>query len=241
MRTDRPKPHSLVGAYALDAIAGRDLVRFERHLAKCRRCAAELRELRQATAALAVDRVSESPPGLAERAIAAAWRTRQLPLAGGRQIARPSRAARIAVTVSAVAVVIAGFLGLSARTAVDRLGAQQSRAWAIAAVLAAPDTTVLEARVSTGGRATIVMSASRHALIFTATSLAEVPPSHCYELWLMGPKGDRPAGMLPGPRHGMTGPVLTSGLRPDDRLGLTVEPAGGSKYPSTTVLLVVAL
>jgi len=241
MRTNRREPHSLVGAYALDAIAGIDLVRFERHLARCRRCAAELREMRQAAVGLATDRGCEPPPGLAERAIAAASRIRQLPPAAWPPVARPSRSARIAVGIAAVAVIIAGFLGVSASTAVDQLGAQQSRARAMATVLAAPDTTVLNARVSAGGRATIVMSASRHALIFTATSLPRVPPSHCYELWLMGPGGDRPAGMLPHPRHGMTGPVLTSGLRPDDRLGLTVEPAGGSRHPSTAVLLVVVL
>ena len=46
MRTSRPEPHSLAGAYALDALAGKDLVRFERHLAGCPPCAAELRTLR---------------------------------------------------------------------------------------------------------------------------------------------------------------------------------------------------
>jgi PadR family transcriptional regulator AphA len=43
----------LAGAYALDAIDGPDRARLERHLARCPACAAELRELREATARLA--------------------------------------------------------------------------------------------------------------------------------------------------------------------------------------------
>jgi len=35
--------------------------------------------------------------------------------------------------------------------------------------------------------------------------------------------------------------VLACGLRHGERLGLTVEPAGGSPRPSTAVLLTVAL
>jgi anti-sigma-K factor RskA len=47
--------------------------------------------------------------------------------------------------------------------------------------------------------------------------------------------------MLPGPRHGTTGPVLASGLRPGDRLGLTIEPAGGSAHPTAPVIALIAL
>jgi len=256
MRISRPERHSLAGAYALDALAGKDLVRFERHLAGCPRCAAELRTLREAAACLGAGPRAEPPPGLAGRAIAAAARTRQVPsarrapragLAGvrvpraGLAGVRAPRAQGVVVVVAAVAVIAAGFLGVAARNAVSRLGQQESRAQAIAAVLAAPDATVLTARVTTGGRATIIMSARRHALVFTATSLATVPPSDRYELWFMGPSGDRPAGMLPPATGGMTGPVLACGLRRGDHLGLTVEPASGSRRPSTAVLLTVAL
>jgi anti-sigma-K factor RskA len=47
--------------------------------------------------------------------------------------------------------------------------------------------------------------------------------------------------MLPSPRQGMTGPVLASGLRAGDRLGLTVEPVGGSGRPTSPVILQLAL
>jgi hypothetical protein len=40
---------------------------------------------------------------------------------------------------------------------------------------------------------------------------------------------------------GGTGPVLAVGLQPGDRLGLTVEPAGGSAHPTAPVIALVAL
>jgi hypothetical protein len=52
---------------------------------------------------------------------------------------------------------------------------------------------------------------------------------------------DRPAALLPMPSHGMTGPVVASGLRPGDRLGLSVEPASGARRPTSPMLLVLAL
>jgi anti-sigma-K factor RskA len=243
MRTSRAEPHSLVGAYALDALAGKDLVRFERHLTSCARCAERLRTLREAAACLGACAVIEPPPALADRAIAAAARTPQLP-APGRipRVGRPRATSRVAVVAAGIAVIAAGFLGAAERTAVNSLSEQESRARAIAAVLVAADATVLKARVATGGRATIIMSARQHVLVFTAISLARVPSSERYELWLMGPSGDRPAGMLSrAASDGMTGPVLARGLRPGDRLCLTLEPSGGSSRPNSTVLLAVPL
>ena len=77
--------------------------------------------------------------------------------------------------------------------------------------------------------------------VLAATGLRILPSSRCYELWLMGPGGDKPAGMLPGPGNGMAGPVLATGLLPGDRLGLTIEPAGGSAHPTAPVIALVAL
>jgi anti-sigma-K factor RskA len=85
------------------------------------------------------------------------------------------------------------------------------------------------------------MSARERALVFAAAGLRALPRSQCYQLWLMGPGGDTTAGMLPAPRQGMSGPVLASGLKTGDRLGLTVEPAGGSPRPTSAMIFVLAL
>jgi hypothetical protein len=147
----------------------------------------------------------------------------------------------MALALAAAAVVAAVLFGAAARTAAHRLDKQQVRGDAIAAVLTAPDAAMLSARVATGGTASIVMSRRRHELVFAAAGLRALPSSKCDELWLMGPGGDRPAGMLPAPPQGMTGPVVAFGLTDGARLGLTVEPAGEARHPSSTVILVIAL
>ena len=83
-----------------------------------------------------------------------------------------------------------------------------------------------------GGTVTIVMSHSMRELVFTAAALHALPASRGYELWLIGPAGDRAVIMLPPARHGMTGPVVASGLRPGDHLALTAEPAAGVARPA---------
>ena len=107
--------------------------------------------------------------------------------------------------------------------------------------LTAHDAAMMAGPVAGGGTATIVMSHSRHALVFTAQGLHALPASRGYELWLIGPDGTRSVGMLPAGRHGMTGPVIASGLRQGDRLALTDEPASGSVHPTAPMMLDVVL
>jgi anti-sigma-K factor RskA len=138
-------------------------------------------------------------------------------------------------------MILAGILGLAAGSAEHELAKDQHASQAVAAILAARDAKMISARVKGGGTATVVMSARERALLFAATGLRALPASQCYQLWLMGPGGDVPAGMLPRPQQGMTGPVLAAGLQDGDRLGLSVEPAGGSPHPTSAMILVLAV
>jgi anti-sigma-K factor RskA len=254
MRIWRPEPHTLAGAYALDALDGPDRARFERHAARCQECTREVTGLREATARLATAAAAQPPAALKEALRAEAARTRQLPPvthdshAAGR--ARPRLGVRRlgprrlglrrlalvlggAAAVAAVAVWVTASLGPSA--------GPPSPSQEIATVLTAPDAVKLTARVQTGGTATIVMSPHDGMLVFAAAGLRLLPAAQHYELWLIGPGRDRPAGRLPTPSHGMTGPVIASGLRSGDRLGLTVEPAAGTGHPTTPMILELTL
>jgi anti-sigma-K factor RskA len=265
MRTRRPEPHTLAGAYALDALTRADRARFERHLARCPQCAAEISGLRETTTRLAAAAATAAPARLIQRAVATAAQTRQLPPltpdtprpwpgrpaavigaspAAGMPGAGSFRRAwlpRLALALAGAMVILASVLGLAARSTQHQLQQNQQVSHAIAAVLTARDATMITAPVTTGGTATIVMSAHDRALVFAAAGLPALPPSSYYELWLMRPGRDQPAAKLPAPRHGMTGPVLASGLRPGDHLGLTIEPAGGSLHLTTPAILQVAL
>jgi anti-sigma-K factor RskA len=264
MRLRKPETHTLTGGYALHALTGTDAARFERHLARCPACAQEVREFTEATARLAEAAAALPPATLKRRVLAAAARTRQLPpltrepaaarIARHTAAAGPAprasaaalpgrpRARRLALAAAATAaLVLAGILGVTARTAQDRLGQNLARSQQIAAVLTAPDATMIDARVTTGGTATVVMSRRQRALVFAAAGLSALPPSRCYELWLLAPAGDKPAGMLPAPRQDKTGPVITTGLASASRLGLSIEPAGGSPHPTSGMILILAL
>jgi anti-sigma-K factor RskA len=85
------------------------------------------------------------------------------------------------------------------------------------------------------------MSHRYRSLVFTTAGLPPLPDGRRYQLWLMGPSGDRSAGLLPAPHHGMTGPVIAVGLAYGDRLGLTVAPRDGSPRPASAPVLMLNL
>jgi Anti-sigma-K factor rskA/Putative zinc-finger len=264
MTPRRPEPHTLAGAYALDAVTGADKKRFERHLAGCHACAHELAELREATARLAGAVATEPPRDLVQRVVTSAARTSQLPPAAPRPAQRwralrarkPRRAepghlpahprqnlrARLALALAAVflAAAAAAFAAI-ALTAEHQLGTADLRDHQIAQVLTAPDAVMLTARAKPGGTATVVMSHRYRSLVLTTAGLPPLPAGRRYQVWLMGPSGDRSAGLLPAPHDGMTSPVIATGLAAGDWIGLTVAPGPGSPHPASTPVLMLNL
>jgi anti-sigma-K factor RskA len=243
--------HTLAGAYVMDAVSAPDRVRFERHLGDCTECADEIASLRDATARLGAAAAVTPPAGLKGRVMAAAAMTRQQPPASDphpaararigsrlRSLARPGWPVRLAVAAAAVvAVATAVVFGVANGSMRQQLNQAQVSSQQIAAVLTARDARMMTGPVAGGGTATVVMSHSAHALVFTATGLHTLPASRGYELWLIGPAGDRPVGMLSLRSHGMAGPVIASGLRGGDHLVLVAGPAGGARQPSAPMML----
>ena len=248
--------HTLAGAYAMDAIPAPDRERFERHLAGCEECAREITSLREATAMLGTAAAEPVPGGLKERIMATAAVTRQQPpadetepvlLAHGawaragiwfRSLAWPGRLTLATAGAAAAAVLaVAVVFGIANSSMQQQINQAQASSQQIAVVLTAQDARMTVETVAGGGSATVVMSGSRHALVFTAQGLHALPGSRGYELWLIGPAGTRSVGMLPAGSDGMTGPVIASGLRPGDHLALTAEPADGSAHPDTPMML----
>jgi anti-sigma-K factor RskA len=250
--------HTLAGAYTMDAISASDREQFERHLAGCEECAREIASLREATAMLGTAAAQPLPAGLKERVMAAAAVTRQQPPVdetapvpqprGARartwfgSLAWPGRLALAAGgAAAAVVLAVAIVFGVANGSMQQQLDQAQASSQQIAVVLTAQDAAMTTGPVAGGGTATIVMSHSRHALVFTAQGLHALPAARGYELWLIGPDGTRSLGMLPAGSHGMTGPVIAFGLRPGDHLALTAEPADGSVRPDTPMMLDMVL
>jgi hypothetical protein len=248
-------PHTLVGAYVMDAVTEEDRTGFERHLAGCDTCRTEVRGMREATARLAAAAEVRPRTELRELTMLAAARTRQLPpargpapvsrrgLAGLSVRGRPRRAwlPRAAAALAVVLAVAAAVLGTAMNGAEHRLDQAQGRSHAVAMVMAEPDATMLTALVSTGGSATVVMSHRAGALVFTAAGLPALPAARSYQLWVMSPAGPRSAGLVTAAGGGTAGPMVVSGLARGDKVGLTVEPTGGSARPTTQPILLLDL
>jgi anti-sigma-K factor RskA len=255
MRARRTGLHTLVGAYVLDAIADGDRAAFERHLQTCEQCREDVRGLRAAGSLLGAAVAVPPRPELREPTLQAAARTRQLPpiVASHRPTPRNrwgwlssarfpgASLAAVAVAVAVVLAVTAEVLGVHMAAVQDRLAAQDRRDSAISAILGAHDAVAMTAVVTTGGTATVVMSHQARALVFTAHGLTRLPVSRGYELWLEGPAGTSPAGMLPSGRHGMSGPMVVGQIRAHDVLELTVEPVGGSPHPTSAPIVTMPL
>jgi anti-sigma-K factor RskA len=248
--------HALVGAYVLDAVDEGDRAEFERHLVTCEQCRDDVRGLQEATARLAAAAAITPREELRQPTLQAAAVTRQQPpLVGGDRTGEMPRRGRwparrrfahpwlagVAAGVAAVLIVVAVVLGVQAGSMHQRLAVQQQRDRAMTAVLGAHDAVVLTAAVSTGGTATVVMSHQARSLVFTARGLARLPGVRAYELWLAGPAGITPAGMLPPVYHGMSGPMVVGGLARGEQLELTVEPSSGSQQPTSAPIVQLVL
>lgn len=246
MSVSRHELHLLTGAYAADALPPAEAAAFERHLRRCPSCADEVRGLREATARLAVATAVTPPPAMRDRVLAATARTRQATPPGHRRAGagvRPAgRLPRVmadhpvlsaALTTLAAAVIA---LGLLAGVTQHQLQQTSARSQAIAVVLAAPDARLISAGTSVGGKVTAVVALHEHQVVITAHGMPSLPDAQVYQLWVMAPGRVRSAGLLV---TGSASPVLAAGVRAGDRIGITVEPAGGTSQPTTVPIVVM--
>jgi anti-sigma-K factor RskA len=246
------KPHELhllTGSYALDALPEDDRAEFERHLARCPSCTEEVRGLRETAARLAMAPALIPPPEMRERVLAAAPRTRQLPPAGRGTLGQAGRRTPLRRRSRSRAALAAGLLTLAAAVAFllvmqlstsGQLRQARSANQAIAAVLGAPDARLESLPTTVGGTVTAVVSLREREAVVTTADLPQPPGTRVYQLWVINAAGTaRPAGLLAITSPGSASPVLAAGVLPGDRLGITVEPAGGTAQPTTTPVVIM--
>ena len=249
MRLFRHDLHALSGAYALDALEpGAERDRFVRHLSRCPSCASEVRGFREVATALAFAATAEAPASLRDRVLTAAARTRQVP-PEVRTHARPRRMRRFsapwvpwlsgAVAVASIAVAV--FFGLAQTHTQAELNQARAQNQALSLLLSAPGVKVLSQVTTEGGVATVVLAAERHEMAVVTSGLPALPAGRVYQLWLIGKTKTTSAGLLPPAKTGQTSPVLATGVKKGDTLGLTVEPAPGSAQPTTKPIVALPL
>lgn len=226
--------HALSGAYALDAVDPQERAEFERHLAGCPSCQAEVDSLREAGAALAELSTQTPPAHLREEVLSGARQIRPLPpkvLPIGQK--RGWRRAGVLLAAAAVA------LGL-VLVAYPRLNSQSGdRLAAVAAIQHAPDASATEQKLANGASVIWYRSASLDRTAVVVKNMPAPASGRVYELWLQNSAAQMvPAGFLP--TGGSASAVLKSSTPDAKGAGITVEPAGGSPSPTSLPLSVVA-
>lgn len=261
--------HTLAGVYAVGAVSDTERKRFERHLDECPDCTNEVRGLNETATQLGLMVAAAPPPQLKERVMAAAAQTRQNPpLRDHRQPRTGQRPSgwmpRLVNAAAVIAIAVAAALGvITARTqsklstaqsqlhsAQSELGQAQKRLTKLSAqrrfidsILGSNNVQVASHRSSKGGLVTVLYSHKTRRMVITTADLPKLADGQVYQAWLIGAgsKNIRSEGLLPvAGKGGRTPPVLAMGLLPGDTAALTVEPAGGTKQPTTTPIVLIS-
>jgi anti-sigma-K factor RskA len=221
--------HALSGAYAVDALDDIERAQFERHLAECADCRAEVASLRSTAGLLAETTASAPPEGLRERVLADISTVRPLPpeVETGAAPRRRFRLGPLAAAAAVIAAVGAGGIVIAEPWAED---SSQTPLSAADRVLQADDAESYTKAID-GSEATLVRSPSLNKAVLVTKDMAPPPEGKVYELWLNHEGvGMVPAGLM---AEGGSHKVMLEG-DPGTALGagITIEPAGGSEEPT---------
>jgi anti-sigma-K factor RskA len=256
------------GSYVLGAMDETERTEFEAQLAESQELRNEVTELTDTAVLLgmAVEPVTPSP-ALKQNIMARLSQTPQLdredlapvrtlravpqlaaePVLESRPPTRTSHKAQarwysrpvlgLVAAAAAVVLIVGGVVG----TTLAINGAHTSQqADALASINTASDVRRAEASVSTGGKVTLVWSLSQKKSAVIGTGLTVLPGDKTYELWYINTSGKAtPAGLFESNGKN-TLQVLSGNMAQGDTVGVTVEPAGGSKAPTTKPVVAIA-
>jgi hypothetical protein len=147
---------------------------------------------------------------------------------------------RPVVTLVAAAAAVGLIFGGGVAVNSVLTGQQQSAsASQINQIQAAADYQRRTVDVTGGGSATVIWSLSQRRSALLGTGLKKLPSNLTYELWYIGAKGATPAGTFDVDSAATQSVVLAGKMSAGDSIGVTIEPAGGSKKPTTDPIAVV--
>jgi anti-sigma-K factor RskA len=214
----------LIYGQAVHALSSDEEEQVALHVAECDRCRRQLREAEAVAASLAyaVPAVAP-PPDLRDRVLAAVEPVVEAAPAGQHAtepLRRPSRPAWwprfAAVAVPVMAAAIIGMLvwNVSLRGDLSSLHEQLYH----------------DSAGNLSGVGNVIVSPDGQATLFA--SVGRAPAGKTYEAWVIRGKVALPAGLFQG--GGTLKLTLTRPAKPGDVIAITVEPAGGTKAPTTT-------
>ncbi|MBF4512290.1 anti-sigma factor [Plantibacter sp. VKM Ac-2885] len=183
----------------------------------------------------ALPEVDETPVSTPTATPAPAAATTPVAGAAERKAASRWRRSAVGMVVGAAAAVglIFGGVGLANTFG----GGSLTQTVALAEINAASD--VQRAKVSMDdATATLVWSGELGKSALLVDGLGSLPSDKVYELWYIGEGGPVSAGTFSA-ANGTTWRVLDGAMSAGDKVGVTVEPQGGSKQPTTDPIMVI--
>ncbi|WP_373461307.1 anti-sigma factor domain-containing protein [Arthrobacter sp. B1I2] len=136
----------------------------------------------------------------------------------------PSGARRWLIGVAAAAAIALGGVGVGAYLA--------DQADPVNQVARAGDLREASVNVAGGGKATLLISASEDAAVVKMSGVPAPPAGKVYQMWLIPKDGSAPVSQGLMDEQALSKPAVVQGIHSAASLGITVEPAGGSKAPT---------
>jgi anti-sigma-K factor RskA len=215
----------LIAGQALYALSPADEERVALHVAECDRCRRQLREAEALAASLAYAVPAAEPPtDLRDRLLAAVQPVVEAPAAGaGTARPGPARQRRAwswwprfaAVAVPALAAAVVGLAVWNVSLHDDLSGLHSQLFHGTAGNL--------------HGVGNVVVKSDGNATLYA--SIKPAPAGKTYEAWVIRGKVALPAGIFRG--GGTVNLELSRDARPGDVIAVTVEPAGGTRKPTS--------
>lgn len=128
------------------------------------------------------------------------------------------------VGVAAAAAIALGGVGVGAYMADQNDPVNQ--------VARANDLREASVNVVGGGKATLLISASEDAAVVKMSGVPAPPAGKVYQMWLIPKDGSAPVSQGLMDEQSLSKPAVVQGIHSAASLGITVEPAGGSKAPT---------
>jgi anti-sigma-K factor RskA len=240
--------------YAVDALEAGERLAIERHLQECSACRAELEQLREDFALLALSASGPMPPPRCRERLIAAIAKEPRPVQ-----TRPRTPTGwlnvLGWAAAAAAIIVVVSIARQNRQLEAQLASLQARSSAAQQQLL--EARQLAALLSSGNAEQFTLAASNSApqpggkaiydpasgtLAFFASNMPAVPSHKAYELWLIPTSGGAavPAGTFKPNASGtatVIKPPLPAGLNAKT-FAITIEPEAGSSAPTSQPIMV---
>jgi anti-sigma-K factor RskA len=229
----------LAALYALDALEGEDLARYEAYLAATPDARTEVDEFHRTAARMASATATPAPAAMRANVLGSLSSVRQVPprIDIERDRRRRASSRRIAAIAAAVVLVFAAGIG-GYRLGNDSAstGGGTETADGLTSILASEDATLVDFEGQDGLSARLVYSETSQGAVVVADSLPSPPQGSTYELWKIRDGAPVSAGLFT-PRDGTVRTPVDAELSSGDTVAVTIEPAGGSESPTMPIVL----